>query len=220
MTYHSPSPKWESLYRTDVPQQQNNIDCGLYTIATSLQLITGQPLRFSPREASRLRYRLALILAGAKPDKPRYTDDLVDGEGEGKGDQGEGKGYGGGDRERETEEDTAGVGGVNKAVGTGWAKSKVLHTVGEPDHRKRKQRPKAQTTLPNSSAKRLATSPEDLKLRGSQTKTPRNTTAGKRKTTATPRKTRHAHNQEATHRKAKRHCQRQLTLAQFFQKQA
>jgi hypothetical protein len=94
MTYHSPSPKWESLYRTDVPQQQNNIDCGLYTIATSLQLITGQPLRFSPREASRLRYRLALILAGAKPDKPRYTDDLVDGEGEGKGDQGEGKGDG------------------------------------------------------------------------------------------------------------------------------
>ena len=75
MTHHSPSPKWEPHYRRDVPQQQYQTDCGLYTIATSIQLITGQPLRVSPREASRLRYRLALLLAEAQSDTPRNTDD-------------------------------------------------------------------------------------------------------------------------------------------------
>ena len=85
MTYHSPSPKWELHNTRDVSQQQNLTDCGLYAIAISLQLITGQPLRFSPREASRLRYRLALTLAAAQPDSPRNTDDLADGGGEGDG---------------------------------------------------------------------------------------------------------------------------------------
>ena len=30
MTYHGPSPKWETHFRKDTPQQQNQIDCGLY----------------------------------------------------------------------------------------------------------------------------------------------------------------------------------------------
>ena len=118
----------------------------------------------------------------------------------------------------EAEKDAAGVGGVDKAVGTGWAKSKVKHTAKEPDHRKRKQRPKVQATLSKFSAKRQAISREDPKHRGSQTKTPRKTTTKKRKTTATPRKSRYTQSQEATHRKAKRPCQRQVTMAQFLQK--
>ena len=132
------------------------------------------------------------------------------------GDQGEGKGVGDGAR-AEAEEDAAGVGGVDNAVGTGWAKLKVVHAATEPEHRKRKQRPKVQATLPNLPAKRQATSREDPEHRGSQTKTPRKTTAKKRKTTATPRKSRHAQSHEATHRKAMRTCQRQMTMASFLQ---
>ena len=139
------------------------------------------------------------------------------GGGRGMGVKGEGKGDGEGAR-AEAEKDAAGVRGVDNAVGTGWAKLKVLHAATEPEHRKRKERPKVQATLPNLPAKRQATSREDPEHRGSQTKTPRKTTAKKRKTTATPRKSRHGKSQEATHRKAKRTCQRQVTKTQFFQK--
>ena len=132
-------------------------------------------------------------------------------------DEGEGKGDGEGAR-AEAEKDAAGVGGVDNAVGTGWAKLKVLHTAKEPEHRKRKQRPKVQATLPNLPTKRQAPSREDPEHRGSQTKTPRKTTAKKRKPTATPRKSRHAQSHEVTHRKAKRTCQRQVTMTQFLQK--
>ena len=133
------------------------------------------------------------------------------------GNKGEGKGDGEGVR-AETEEDTAGVGGVDNAVGTGWAKSKVLHAAAEPDHRKRKQRPKVQTTLPNYSAKRQATHQQAPAPRDCQLKTPHKTTARKRKTTTTPRKSRHAQTHEATHRKAKRTCQQQVTMTRFLQK--
>ena len=136
--------------------------------------------------------------------------------GGGMGDKGEGKGDGEGAR-AEAEKDTAGVGGVDNAVGTGWAKSKVLHAATEPDHRKRKQRPKVQTTLPNYSAKRQATHQQAPAPRDSQFKTPHKTTARKRKTTTTPRKSRTTQSHEATHRKAKRTCQRQTSMASFLQ---
>ena len=131
--------------------------------------------------------------------------------------KGEGKGDGEGAR-AEAEKDAAGVGGVDNAVGTGWAKSKVSHTAKEPDHRKRKQRPKVQATLPNYSAKRQATHQQDPKLRDCQFKTPRKTTAKKRKTTTTPRKSRSTQSHEATQRKAKQTCQRQATMTSFLQK--